>query len=475
MRKIAIMGAGLAGTLLAIRLARRGYQVDLYERRPDVRGLRVDFGRSINLALSERGRHALSRVDGELLARVEVHGVPMRARAIHSSEGKLGYQPFGRHEEEYLTSLERHTLNIDLLNLAEEHPNLRLHFNQRLEDIDFKTMRLTLVDPVTQARQERDCESLVATDGVFSSARRLMVEHGLAKFVQAELDYGYKELPIPTEQARDMRRECLHLWPRRSFNMIANPNRDGSFGCSLFLPHEGSENSFAALKTPADVERFFRQHFPDAWERMPTVVEDFLSRPTGRLPTVRGGPWFFEDKVLMLGDAAHALTPFFAQGMNSAFEDCTVFCEYLDRFQDRWSEALPAFYEARRPHTDAIADMAMQNYREIQDLIADERFLLRKRVEGELMRRYPQRYTSMHVMVMFTRAPYAFAKECGELQDRLLRKVCADVSQVDQLHWPTVEVQLAGYADELTLLAGKHQVDLGRVDPARAGKVGAGA
>ncbi len=475
MRKVAITGAGLAGTLLAILLARRGYQVDLYERRPDVRGLRVDFGRSINLALSERGRHALSRVGRGLLERVEAHGVPMRERVIHSPEGKVSHQPFGRHDEEYLTSLERHTLNIDLLNVAEEHANLRLHFNHRLDGIGFKTMRLAFVDQVTQERYERDCESLVATDGVFSTARRLMVEQGLGRFVQAELDYGYKELTITAAQARDMRYECLHLWPRHSFNMIANPNRDGSFGCSLFLPHEGRENSFAALKTHADVERFFRQHFPDVMDRMPTVVEDFLSRPTGRLPTVRGGSWCFEDKVCLLGDAAHALTPFFAQGMNSAFEDCTVFSDCLDRFQDRWSEALPAFYEARRPHTDAIADMAMQNYQEIQDLIADERFLLRKRVEEELMRRYPQHYTSMHVMVMFTRAPYAFARECGELQDRLLRKVCAEVCRMEQLHWPTVEVQLAGYSDELKMLAARHQVSLGRVDPARVVEAGVSA
>lgn len=460
MQQIAISGAGLAGTLLAISLAKRGYQVDLYERRPDARGARVDLGRSINLALSARGSHALSRVG--LLDRVLSNAVPMKARAIHSAQGEVAYQAFGRTADEYLSAIERHTLNMVLLDAAEEQPNIRIHFNQRLTGIDFSTMTLSLQDQGSQATSQRACQRLVATEGAFSAARKIMVEKGLAEFVVDELAYGYKELPITVEQALKMRRECLHLWPRRSFLMIANPNPDGSFSCTLFLPHQGGEASFAEMKGPGDVERLFGAHFADALERMPSVATDFFSRPTGILPTVKGGPWYVEDKVLLLGDAAHALVPFFAQGMNSAFEDCTVLTECLDRCQDRWDEAIPAFFAARKANTDAIADMAMQNYREIQDFIADDRFRLRKQIEHELMQRFPEIYTSMHVLVMFTRVPYAFAKSCGALQGTLLDAICEGVVTMDQVHWPAVEPLLARYADDVRRLGISLQLDLGK-------------
>lgn len=446
MERIAISGAGLAGTLLAIALARRGYEIELFERRPDPRADRADFGRSINLALSARGAHALSSVG--LLERVLSNAVPMRARAIHSVAGEVAYQPFGREEHEFLSAIERHTLNQVLLDAAEEHEGIRIHFDQRLTDLDFSTMTMTLCDQRSGAEQRRSCETLIATDGAFSAVRKLMVDRGLAEFTLDELAYGYKELPITIERAEGMRRECLHLWPRRSFSMIANPNPDHSFGCTLFMPHDGDEASFSAMETPADLERLFATHFPDAHERMPTLCEDFFSRPTGTLPTVTGGPWHVEGKVLLLGDAAHALVPFFAQGMNSAFEDCAVLMECLDAYEGRWAEVFPAFFRARKVNTDAVADMAMQNYREIQDYIADDAFLLRKHIERELMRRFPDRYTSMHVLVMFTLEPYAYAKACGALQKALLDDICAGVSRPDQVDWAAVEAKLARYSEE---------------------------
>ena len=447
MRHVAIAGAGLAGTLLAIRLAQRGHSVDLYERRADPRAARVDFGRSINLALSARGSHALSEVG--LLDEVLANSVPMRARAIHPVSGDVAYQPFGRNASEYLAAIERHTLNALLLNAAEKYERISLHFGLRLLDADLAKMTLTLEDSSSRATQQRSCESLIGTDGTFSSARKILVDKGMASFTLAELAYGYKELPITEEQARDMRLECLHIWPRRSFLMIANPNPDRSFSCTLFMPHDGDDVSFARMKTPDDVERLFSEQFPDALRRMPTLKDDFFSRPTGVLPTVRGGPWAVGGQMLLLGDAAHALVPFFAQGMNSAFEDCTVLMDCLDRCGDHWDEAFAMFSSARKKDTDAIADMAMQNYREIQDYIADARFLVRKRIEFELMRRYPDLYTSMHVLVMFTRAPYALAKACGALQATLLDEICEGVADIEQLHWPDVEVRLAKYADDV--------------------------
>jgi kynurenine 3-monooxygenase len=234
--------------------------------------------------------------------------------------------------------------------------------------------------------------------------------------------------------------------------MIANPNPDRSFSCTLFMAHDARDPSFARLKEADEVQALFRQHFPDAFERMPALTTEFFARPTGAIPTVSGGPWFVEDKVLLIGDAAHALLPFFAQGMNSAFEDCSVLIECLDRCKDRWEQALPAFFQARKANADAIADMAMQNYREIQDYIADDAFLVRKHVEQELMRGYPELYTSMHVLVMFTTVPYVFAKACGALQGKLLDAICGSATSLEQIHWPAVEPRLKKYAEEVRLL-----------------------
>jgi kynurenine 3-monooxygenase len=464
MQEIVIAGAGLCGTLLAIVLARRGHRVDVYERRPDMRGERADLGRSINLALSERGARALEQVG--LLDRVLANAVPMKARAIHSVEGKIAFQAFGRTEREYLSAVERHTLNNELLSAAEEYPAIELHFNQRLTGIDLAAMKLTFTDAQgpegaagAQVTHERPFRSLVATDGVRSAARKIMSDAGLCQFATEEMAYGYKELSIPEEQARDQPREYLHIWPRERFFLLGNPNPDGSISCTLFMPHEG-EPSFSRLKTSEDVEGFFQRYFPDAFARMPTLTADFFSRPMGALPAVKVAPWHFEDKLLLLGDAAHGITPFFAQGMNSAFEDCSIFNACLERSKDRLDEAFPAFFKARKADADAIADMALQNYHEIQDQIADPRFLLRKRIEQEVMRRYPQLYTSMHVLVMFTRAPYAFAKACGKLQGSLLEAICAPVTSMDQIDWTHVEALLSKYVEDVQRQAALFQVDL---------------
>lgn len=458
MPHVAISGAGLAGTLLAIMLAKRGYHVDIYERRPDPRGARIDFGRSINLALSARGSYALAQVG--LLEQVLERSVPMRARAIHSVAGDIAYQAFGRTADEHLYAIERHTLNAVLLDAAAEYSSIRVDFEQRLTGIDFDSMQLTFQDQRLQFGHQRVCDRLVVTEGAFSSARKSMVEAGLAKFTLDELAHGYKELLIDVDHARDLRFESLHLWPRRSFMMIANPNPDHSLSCTLFMPHTGAEASFSALKTPEAVEHLFLTHFPDVRERIPALGEDFFARPTGRLPTVEGGPWHVAGKMLLLGDAAHAIVPFFAQGMNCAFEDCTLFVDALERAGDDWEQAIPTFFYARKPNTDAIADMAMQNYHEIQNAIADPRFLLRKHVEQELMRRHPEMYTSMHILVMFSCVPYAFAKACGSLQSALLDQICEDLASVDQIRWPAVDSRLARYAQDVKRLADQLGVDL---------------
>jgi kynurenine 3-monooxygenase len=457
MQRIAISGAGLAGTMLAIMLARRGYGIDLYERRPDPRAARIDFGRSINLALSARGSHALAQVG--LLERVLERSVPMKARAIHSESGEVSYQAFGRSSDEYLSAIERHTLNNVLLDAAAASPAITLHFEQRLSDIDFDSLTLTLQDQRTRLDYQRGCDRLIVAEGAYSTARKQLVEAGLASFTQSEQPHGYKELLIGVERARDMRLENLHLWPRRRFMMIANPNPNRSFSCTLFMPHEGAETSFAAIDTPEALERFFTRYFPDAAARMPTLAQDFFARPTGTLPTIAGGPWHVRDRVLLLGDAAHALVPFFAQGMNSAFEDCTQFIECLERSDDAWEPAITEFFRTRKPNADAIAEMAMQNYREIQESVADPAFRLRKQLEQELMGRYPERYTSMHVLVMFSRVPYEFAQACGRLQAVLLDEICSQLSSADQVRWPDVDVRLQRYARDVQRLASRLGMD----------------
>jgi kynurenine 3-monooxygenase len=257
-----------------------------------------------------------------------------------------------------------------------------------------------------------------------------------------------------------MELEVLHLWARKQSWMIANPNTDHSFGCTLFMPHEGEEASFAALRTGEDLTRFFQRHFADAYARMPTLVDDFFSRPMGRHQTAEGGPWYFEDKVLVLGDAAHAMSPQFAQGMNCAFEDGTIFMRCLERCHDRWDEVFPAFFEARRIDVDAVVRMTAQNQREIRESIADDRFNLRKAIEHRLMRKYPTSYASMHICVMFTTVRYAFAEACGVVQGKLLDAICEGVTSVDQIDWSRVESLLVGYRDEVHRLARDLGVDL---------------
>jgi kynurenine 3-monooxygenase len=443
--------------MLAIMLARRGYRVDLYERRADPRTARVDFGRSINLALSARGAHALQQVG--LLGRVLARSVPMRARAVHSETGEVGYQAFGRTSDEYLSAIERHTLNNVLLDAAAETPGIALYFEQRIRDLDFDTLALSVREERLGVDRTRSCERLIVTEGAFSPTRKRLVESGRAKFTQSEQPHGYKELSIEAEHAHGMRLEALHLWPRRQFMMIANPNPDHSFSCTLFMPHAGTEVSFAGINTPDALLRLFATSFPDALQRMPRLADEFFSRPTGSLPTVEGGPWHVGGKVVLLGDAAHALVPFFAQGMNSAFEDCSFFMECLERANDAWEPALERFFQRRKPNADAIADMAMQNYREIQDSIADQRFRLRKQLEQELMQRYPKLYTSMHVQVMFSRVPYAFARACGQLQAELLDDICREIKSVEQVRWADVELSLHAYARAVTQLASRMQLD----------------
>jgi kynurenine 3-monooxygenase len=431
-----VVGAGLAGTMLAIMLARRGVRVELFERRADPRDQPPDLRRSINLALSERGSRALAKVD--LLERVQARSVPMRARAIHSVQGHVVYQRFGRYDHEFLRAIERHTLNAILLEAAEA-AGVTLFFGNEIVGLEPDGVVAQFRDSGSGVVNVVRCERVIAADGARSATREVLIDHGLARFDVDELPYGYKELPVPREHAGAMELEYLHLWPRRSFMMIANPNPDRSFSCTLFLPDRGADESFAGLTTAEAVRSFFDREFADVVPLMPQLTDEFMGRPTGRMPTVRGGPWHVGDRVLLIGDAAHAIVPFFAQGMNSAFEDCSILIDLLDSSGGDWEYVMAAFYEGRRGNTDAIADMAMQNYHEIREHVIDERFRLRKQVEQELMARFPRLYTSMHVSVMFTNEPYQDAYTSSMAQASLLERICDGVSQFEDVDWTLAE------------------------------------
>lgn len=447
MRKITIIGSGLAGSLLGIYLARRGYSIDVYESRPDVRLIEVDRGRSINLALSCRGITGLAGVG--IMPEVEKLMVPMRARAIHEESGGVRYQAFGRHQDEHINAIVRSDLNKLLLDQLEQFPDVHLNFGMKLLELDVirKVLHFECQDG---SRITKAWERLIGADGAGSIVRDALHKQNLITYDRAWLPHGYKELSISSTSPEQLAREHLHLWPRDSFLLLGNPNRDNSITGSLFLANEG-KNSFAELDNEIGVNAFFKQAFPDAYHAMPNLIDEFLHNPTGRMSTIKCSPWNYEDQCLLIGDAAHGLVPFFGQGMNSAFEDCRLLNELLTQYDDDWSKVMPVFSDSRKINTDAVAQMSMENYHEIQSGIRSAHFNLKKQVEQALMHHYPDRYVSKHVLVMFTNTPYAKALACGQVQGDLLNEICKVTSSIENINWPYVDNLMDKYNKSLTL------------------------
>lgn len=445
MKHITIIGAGLAGTLCALYLARRGYQVELFESRPDIRNSPTDYGRSINLALSCRGITGLKAMD--LMNEVNKIMVPMRARAIHEANGEVHYQPFGRHNDEYINAISRSDLNSLLLNKAESSPSIKLHFNMKLTSLDIHHKKIKFENKNGDL-VEIPYHRLIGADGAPSHVREILKNERVVNASRDFLSHGYKELSISKKHTIGMAREHLHLWPRDSFMLLGNPNPDDSITGSLFLANEG-RNSFAELNNEEKLLLFFQKQFPDAYTAMPNLVQEFFGNPTGHLSTIKCSPWYYNDECLLIGDAAHGIIPFFGQGMNSAFEDCRILDELLDEYEDDWSRVIPVFYEHRKGNTDAIAKMSMDNYHEIHSDIRNPKFILQKQVERELMLRYPELYISKHVLVMFTNTPYSKAMAIGELQSRLLEQICFPITDTRELNWQEVERLMREYDKKL--------------------------
>jgi kynurenine 3-monooxygenase len=431
--KITLIGAGLNGPLLAILLMQRGFAVEIYERRPDMRKVRISAGRSINLALSTRGIHALQQAG--LWERMRSIIIPMKGRMMHSLAGELTFQPYGKNEAEVINSISRAELNIALINAAEKQ-GATIHFNQRCTGYDLKTGAMRVRDEETGEDTTRETGVVIGCDGSVSSIRAEMLKLSRFNFSQQYLDYGYKELTIPAgaDGKHLLETHALHIWPRGNHMLIALPNIDGTFACILFLPFEGADG-FAGLTTRAQVIQFFESRFPDAAPLMPQVAENYFANPTGAMVTIKCSPWHVEGRALLLGDAVHAIVPFFGQGINCGFEDCTCLVELLDRHGADWQRVFAQFEKERKVNTDAIADLAVENFTEMRDRVADSRFLFRKKVELALEAKYPQLFVPKYAMVTFHRIPYSVAQARGVVQDRMLAELCESIERVEDLDW----------------------------------------
>jgi kynurenine 3-monooxygenase len=462
---INIVGAGLVGSLLAIFLARRGFQARLLERRPDMRSQTISAGRSINLAISVRGINALKKLglDKDILN----HAVPMKGRMIHSPSGELTFQPYGTDDSQYINSISRATLNKILMTRAEE-AGAGIIFRQRVADIDLNKNELYVVNEMSNLKRPENFQLVIGTDGSASAIRDGMAKLPGYEYEAADLDYGYKELVIPPDAAGNfkMERNALHIWPRGTFMLIALPNFEGSFTCTLFLPWKGPV-SFEHLTTPEQVRRFFLEQFPDAVPLIADLEETFFQNPTGHMTTIKSKRWNVDGRVLLMGDAAHGIVPFFGQGMNCGFEDCTVLDESFAQFEKGthvdWQGLFDHMTKVRVPNTNAIADMAVENFIEMRDKVADPHFLLEKAVEKILQKHFPGKYISRYALVTFSNVPYAFAMEAGIIEDALLRELCHNLDRAENVDLALAEKLidqklaplLSPYARELATAA-KH-------------------
>lgn len=415
-----VVGAGLVGSLLSIYLAKRGHKVSVYEQRPDIRKSSVYGGRSINLALSTRGWTALDKVG--LGDEIRSISIPMYGRHIHNLDGTEVFQPYGK-ENEAIYSVSRGDLNKKMISLAEQQDNVEVHFNHKLVKMDMKRNHLLMYDGDQDETFEVNADMIFGADGAFSRVRYGLQKTPLFNYSQEYLSHAYKELTIPAGPNGEylIEKNALHIWPRGHFMLIALPNFDGSFTCTLFSPFEGKD-SFSEIHNEQDVMNYFRKYFPDTIPLIPTLASDFLNNPTSSLVMVKCFPWHHE-QVALIGDAAHAIVPFYGQGMNCGFEDVRVLDEMIDQFGTDWKALLEHYSIERKPDGDAILDLALQNFIEMRDLVADPKFLLRKKIEKKLNETLGDAFLPLYSMVTFSNIRYSEALREGHRQDKLLAEI----------------------------------------------------
>ena len=424
MKEITIIGAGLVGSLLSIYLSKRGYKVKVFERRVDMRHENISAGRSINLALSDRGIKALEEV--AIMDEIRKICIPMHGRYIHNADGGTAFQAYGK-EGQFINSVSRGELNKKLMDLAEQY-GTEIYFNHKCEFIDWKTNTITF--ELSDSRLTTHKSTLVfGADGAYSAARlQHHLQHDRFQYNQYYIDFGYKELNIPAGKDGSFRMEknALHIWPRGNYMLIALPNIDGSFTCTLFFPFEG-EPSFTSFNTREKVKVFFAKTFTDAVPLMPTLEDDFFANPTSSLVTVKCYPWIREDKFALIGDAAHAIVPFFGQGMNCGFEDCSVLNSLMEKYGEDWGTTLTEYQQLRKPDGDAIADLALNNFIEMRDRVGDRKFLLQKKIEARLHEKYPDKWIPVYSQVTFSpKIRYSEALERGKKQEAIMTGIMKD-------------------------------------------------
>jgi kynurenine 3-monooxygenase len=432
--QITIAGSGLVGALQSIYFANRGFDVQLFERRPDMRSNRVSAGRSINLALSDRGLRGLAGVGidkeiGEI-------AIPMYRRVMHDVQGNLAFQDYGK-DGQAIYSVSRGGLNCKLMDLAEAS-GVKIHFEERCTQVNLESGAATFEGPGGSRSVHPDF--LVGADGAYSEVRNEMEKRPWFNYSQYYIDYAYKELSIPpnSDGTHRLEKNALHIWPRKDFMLIALPNLDGSFTLTLFFPRTGPL-SFESLNTIDKAEAFFKETFPDALDLMPHFREEYAANPASAMVIVRCYPWTWGEKVMLIGDSAHAIVPFYGQGMNCGFEDCSVFFELMDAHSGDWSDLLRAYERSRKPNGDAIAELALRNFIEMRDRVADPMFILQKKIEGRFSSLHPDKWIPLYSMVTFSHIPYAEALEKGDRQEAIMQKILAlpNISAI----WESTEVE----------------------------------
>ncbi|REG90050.1 FAD-dependent oxidoreductase [Winogradskyella sediminis] len=437
-QNILIIGAGLCGSLLALRLGQRGYDVTVYEMRPDLRTTDISAGRSINLAFSDRGNKAIKLVGLE--DKVKELCIPMNGRMIHDKEGKTFMSNYSGRDYEYINSISRGDLNALLLNEAEKHDNVTIHFNKKCKSVDFEKTTALFQDYNSKNEFIEDADCIIATDGAGSALRKsyYLSKKFLFSFSQEYLSHGYKELTFLPTETGDYKtyKNALHIWPRSSFMLIALPNLDGSFTVTLFLSYDEGEYNFNNLTTPEVVTEFFKKEFPDALAIMPNLVDDFFENPTAALGTVKCSPWHYKGNTLLMGDSAHAIVPFYGQGMNASFEDVVEFDKVLDQNLENWEAIFKTYEKNRKKDTDAIADLAIDNFHEMKGHVANPIFQEKRKIEMALEKEFQNAYSSKYSLVTFNEnIGYRLAMLKGRAQDKAILNLLTDkiISSDDDL------------------------------------------
>ncbi|NRS90736.1 kynurenine 3-monooxygenase [Flavobacterium sp. 7E] len=432
--KIAVVGSGLVGSLLAIYLKKAGHTVHIYDRSPDIRKI-IFSGRSINLAMSNRGWKALDGVGvGDAVRDI---AIPMDKRAIHLVD-KLNFQSYGQ-EGEAIYSISRGILNRKMIDLAEA-AGAEFFFDEKIWDVTLKEATLHTGETERGVWEEKQYDMVFGADGAFSRIRHRMQRQSMFNYSQEFLNIGYKELNIPAnaDGTHKLDKNSFHIWPRGEYMLIALPNLDGSFTCTLFMPFEG-ENSFDSLKEVKDVESFFEKNFPDSIEVIPMLTEDFFKNPTSTLVTMKCFPWTYENKVALIGDACHAIVPFYGQGMNAGFEDISVLYEMMEKYGDDWEKIFSEYQDSRKPNADAIAELSYRNFMEMSSKTADDKFLLQKKIEKLFSERHPEKWIPLYSRVTFSDRPYAEALAIGDLQNEIMQKVLK-TENIDKI-WDSKEIE----------------------------------